>query len=40
MRETIFHAGLQWNANVDGDNRSIYGRRESEEIMDSRKILD
>ena len=40
MRKTISHAVLWWNASVDGDNRYIDGRREYEEIRDSREIWD
>ena len=39
MRKTISHAGLWWNASLDGDNRYMGGQRECEEIRDSREIL-
>ena len=40
MLETISHAGLKWNASLDGDNRYMDDRGECEEIMDSREIWD
>ena len=40
MRKTISHAGLQWNASLDGDNRYMDGRRECEEMRDIGEILD
>ena len=40
MRETISHAGLWWNASLDGDSRYMDGRRECEDIGDSREILN
>ena len=39
MRETISHAGLWWKAILYANNRYIDGRRECEDIMDSREII-
>ena len=40
MRETISHAGLWWNASLDGDNRFMDGHRECDGIRNSREIFD
>ena len=40
MRQTISHAGLRWNASLDGDIRYMDGRREWEDIWDSSEIWD
>ena len=40
MRKTISHARLYRNASLDGDNRYMDGRREWEDIRDSREIID
>ena len=38
MRETITHAGLQFNSSLDGNNLYIYGLKEYEDIKDSTKF--
>ena len=40
MRETTCQAGLKWKASLNGDNKYMDGRKECEEIRDSREILD
>ena len=40
MREAISQPGLQWTSSLDGDNRYMDGRREREDIGNSREIWD
>ena len=39
IRETISHAGLEWNASLDDDIWYMDGRRECEDIRDSIEIF-
>ena len=40
MRKMVSHAGLWWSARLDSDNMYMDGRKECEDIRDSREILD